>query len=345
MLTIPKLGQSIPVEVRGKAIIKPMKKNADEIVWTAFHEAGHELVNKVLLGDRMESKGISILPGFIEIDGRWIAYEGIARREQTETLAPTREVIMAKIAVLLAGESAELLSTKGARHSAGKANDIERASNLARTAILQWGLSDKWGITAPDAAGMNQFILGLSNSKKNLLEKEVRSMLEEGRLLAKQVLVANYDSFLNPMAAHLAEKGEISGRVLERFYQQRLNLMIHPTQTDVVAAKMTAFEAKVKAETPPKNTRDFEFYSFALQPKKVADPDVIRAAQRAKELAEVDLSPGQQLVKGNEPPVVEPAKSSTLTMPKKSGGPSGPMSPAVEPPAASSGNRCELLFR
>jgi MoxR-like ATPase len=330
-LTLPKTGQSFSVEVRGKPTIAKMKKNADEIVWTAFHEAGHEIVNKVLLGDRMESRGISILPGVVEINGRWIAYEGIARREQIETIAPTREVVMARIAVLLAGEAGELLSTKGARHSAGKSNDIERATTLARTAILQWGLSEKWGVTAPDSASVNQFILGLSNAKKNLLEKEVRAMLDEGRTLAKQVLVANYDSLLNPMASHLAEKGEISGRVLERFYRQRMNLIVHPSQAELVAERLRDFDAKTKLEAPPKSARDFEFYSFAMQPKKVADPDVIRESQRAKELAEVDLSPGLKLVKTAE---IEP-----VAKPK---GASGPMSLAIEP---ASGGRCELLFR
>lgn len=341
-LTIPKTGQVFPVEVRGKPTVKKMKQNANEIIWTAFHEAGHEIVNKVLLGDRMESRGISILPGVVEIDGRWIAYEGIARREQMESIAPTREVVMAKIAVLLAGEAGELLSTKGARHSAGKANDIERATRLARTAILQWGLSEKWGITAPDSDGVNQFILGLSNSRKNLLEKEVRAMLDEGRSIAKQVLVANYDSLLNPMASHLAEKGEISGRALERFYRQRTNLIIHPSQSDVVGQKLNDFEAKIKLETSAKSARDFEFYSFAMQPKTVADPDVIRASQRAKELAEVDLSPGLKLVKSDE---AAPPARPTLNIPKPKA-PTAPMTPIDRPPlAAASGGRCELLFR
>lgn len=342
-LSIPKTGQSFPVEVRGKSTVKAMKQNKNETVWTAFHEAGHEIVNKILLGDRMESRGISILPGVAPIGGRWISYLGIARREQTETMEYTREVVVAKIAVLMGGEAGELLSTKTERHSAGKSNDIERATALARTAVLQWGLSESWGHTAPDSSNVNQFIQGLSNTRKNLLEKEVRVLLDAGRLLARQVLIANYETLLNPIASHLAEKGEVSGRVLERLYKQRAGLMLHPDQTAAVAQKVTEFEIKVRAETPPGNLRDFEFYSFAMQPKTVADPELIRAAQRAKELSSVDLSPGLKIVKSlNEPPAPE---SKTLSLPKERKESTGPMSKLTEPPAASSGNRCEMLFR
>lgn len=328
-LKVVRTGQSFDVEVRGKATVSKMKKNANEIVWTAFHEAGHEIVTKVLLGDRMESRGLSILSGVTQIDGEWIMYEGIATREQIESLVLTPEVVIAKMAVLLGGEAGELLSTKGERHSAGKANDIQRATALANTAVLNWGLSQKWGLVAPGVEGVSSFISNLSNARRRILEKEVISMLDQARALARSVLIANYETLFNPIASHLAEKGEISGKALERFYQQRKLLVLHPDQTDEVAKKIAEFEAKIKIESPPTNLRDFEFYSFAKQPKTVADPEAVRSVKRAKELAEVDLTPGFKLVATNEP-LPASAKVSRAAAPVKM--------------AVANGGSCELLF-
>lgn len=130
-------GRVLPMTVKGKAVPRTVRRNPKDIVLTAYHEAGHEIVNKILLGDKMKSGGVSILPGVTEIEGQWLRYEGIARHEQTESLNPTREVVLAKIAVLLGGEAAEKLVTKNARHTAGISNDIERATSLARSAVLK----------------------------------------------------------------------------------------------------------------------------------------------------------------------------------------------------------------
>ncbi len=105
-------GRAIPIEVRGKPLVTKMHKPASEIILTGYHESAHEIVNKVLLGDKIKSKGVSVLPGVVEIGGEWIRYEGLASHEQVEHSVPTRELILARLAVILAGEQGENLSTK-----------------------------------------------------------------------------------------------------------------------------------------------------------------------------------------------------------------------------------------
>lgn len=294
-------GRVLPMTVKGKAFPRVVRKNPKDIILTAFHEAGHEIVNKVLLGDKMKSGGVSILPGVTEIGGQWIRYDGIARQDQVENLNPTREVVLAKIAVLLGGEAAEKLVTKNARHTAGVANDIERATALARSAVLMWGLSETWGVTGPGGQDLDKFMSGLSDERRKLLEAEVHKMVEEARALARSVLVANYENLFMPMGSHLAKKGEIRGDVLERFYQLREREMVRMTEQDLVKQLVEAFEKRRQAEAPPVNIRDFEFYSFVQQPKEVADPEAIRQAKRTQELALVDLSPGMTLVGSSRP--------------------------------------------
>jgi hypothetical protein len=164
-------------------------------------------------------------------------------------------------------------------------------------AVLRIGFSEKWGKTAiSDNQNPDSFIAGLSERKKKLYEKEVRSLLDEGSQLARKTIIANYDQIFMPVASHLAANGEVLGPVLERFYQQRKNLIVHPDDMQTVAERVRDFEAKIKAESPPVNKRDFEFYSFVQKPKTVVDVDALRKQRREKELASVDLSPGKVVV-------------------------------------------------
>lgn len=285
----------LSLTVKGRPVVRTTRRDPKATMLTAFHEAGHEVVNKVLLGDKIRSDGISILPGVTEIGGKWIRYAGVARQQNIEEMTPTREVIISRIAVLLGGEAGEVLSTKNSRHSAGISNDIERAAALARTAVLSWGLSEKWGVTSLGGQELDKFVVGLSEERRKILEEEVHTLLEEGRKLARSVLMANFDAIFNPVAMHLAKKGEVSGEALERFYQKNEREIVRATEFEVVQARLAEYEARKASEAPAKELRDFEFYSFARTPETIADPEVIRKVNLARELSTVDLSPGEAI--------------------------------------------------
>lgn len=296
-------GAVLPLEVRGKGVPKTMRIDQKEVILTAYHEAGHEIVNRILLGDKIKAGGISIIPGVVEINGNWILYEGLARHRQVEKMTSTPEVVIARMAVIMGGEAGEMLVTKTERLTAGKSNDIQRATSLARKAILTAGLSEKWGHTAPEHQSLDGYVNGLSEARRRVLEKEVALMLEEARTLARRVLIANYNSLFNPLGAHLAEKGEIKGEALERFYRrvEVANKIVVPGMKLAVDQAVADYETKVKKEAPPVNLRDFEFNSFTRMPATIADPEAIRNQRRAAALAAVDLSPGYALVKNSIP--------------------------------------------
>lgn len=288
--------EPLSFQIKGKAVSRKLRQDPSEILLTAFHEAGHEVVNHVLLGDKIKSAGVSILPGVTEINGQWVSYEGIARHEQFESYQITKEMVIAQIAVLAGGEAAEQLSTRNARHTAGKANDIQRATNLAKTAILKWGLSEKWGRSALlENQNIDVFLAGLSAAKKTVFEREVQVLIEEGRALAKKVIIANYENLFNPIAVHLASRGEISGPVLQRFYKQREHLTIAPDDNQRVSASVQKFQKRILQEGASKNSRDVEFYSFIDRPKSIVNIEELRAANRNHELSSVDLSEGNSV--------------------------------------------------
>lgn len=286
--------------VEGKGISRQIRKDPKDLVLTAFHEAGHEVVRKVLLGDKQQSGGITILPGMASVDGQMVRYLGLAKADPVEEHQFTREVVIAELAVLAGGEAGELLTTKGFRHTAGKTNDMQRATHMARTAILRWGLSEKWGRqTISDGQDMDKFIAGLSSSKKRILEQEVNLLIEEGRKLAKEVLIANYKTLFNPIGSQLAVRGEMSGKELLKFYEERESQIIHPDDRRSIQDHMQAFNAKIKLEKPPVNKRDFEFFSIVEMPKSIANIEQMIANRKAQELATADLSPGRKMVHQN----------------------------------------------
>ena len=102
---------------------------------TAYHEAGHALVAKLVPGTDPVHK-VSIIPR-----GRALGVTmQLPIRGQTQLLP---EVSLARIAVLMGGRAAEdiIFNT----FTTGAGNDIERATEMARKMVCEWGMSDKMG--------------------------------------------------------------------------------------------------------------------------------------------------------------------------------------------------------
>lgn len=187
---------------------------------TAYHEAGHELTRKVFLGDRRSTRGISIIPGVTQIGAEWIVYAGIAKSEETTRMRYTEAALLREMSVLFGGEVAETLVTKDYRHGEGKSNDIERATQMARSAILAYGLSEKFGRhAAPPGMKLEDFMATLSPGQLEIYESEMKRYLDEARKLAEEALLVNWDTFVD-MGKTLAEKGDMSGKDVEKVYKR-----------------------------------------------------------------------------------------------------------------------------
>lgn len=200
---------------------KPFRKTEESQKITAFHEAGHSIVGQKLFSKNSKPGMISIIPGVTMIGEEWVAYNGIATSEGISVPHQDRSLVLGRIAVWAAGETAERMVTHGEVHTAGKADDMKRASNLAQDAILRYGLSPKWGTRAiPSGMKMSDYLGSLSDSEKQLLQDEVRALVEEGRLMARKILEANFEDVLIPLANMLAEKGTVSTDEIREFYSK-----------------------------------------------------------------------------------------------------------------------------
>jgi cell division protease FtsH len=158
----------------------------------AYHEAGHALVGHVLPGTDPIHK-ISIVAR-----GRALGWT-MSLPEQDRYLR-TRNELMDELAMLLGGRTAEELVF--GEPTTGAQNDIERATQIARAMVTQYGMSDLLGplqLATPDgeASVLSQDVAGT-------IDAEIRRVVEDAHALALRVLTANRP-VLDRMAATLIE--------------------------------------------------------------------------------------------------------------------------------------------
>ncbi len=187
----------------------------DEKKDTAFHEAGHTLVAMLIPGTDPIHK-VSIIP-------RGMALGLTQQLPVDERHTYSRDYLINKIAVLMGGRAAEELVLKHMTTGAG--NDIERATEIARKMVCEWGMSNKIG---PRTLGKKEehVFLGkeisqsrdFSEDTANIIDSEVKKLISEHYEQAKEILSANSEILYNLAEALLEretlDKSEIEEIVL-----------------------------------------------------------------------------------------------------------------------------------
>jgi len=178
---------------------------------TAFHEAGHAVVTK-LLPSQDPVHQISIIPR-----GRSGGYTMHLPLEDRSY--ETRGEILDGIVVLLGGRAAEKLTLDDI--STGASNDIERASKAARQMITKYGMSDLLGPVCYGNENDEVFIgrdfaqsKNLSESVASKIDSEVQGIIRTQYERCLKLLEANMDK-LNRVADVLMERETISGDEFE----------------------------------------------------------------------------------------------------------------------------------
>jgi cell division protease FtsH len=172
---------------------------------TAYHEAGHALVARLLPGADPIHK-VTIIPR-----GRALGLTQQLPIDEKYTLS--RKFLFDKITILLGGRVAESLIFNEITTGAG--NDIEQASTLARKMVCDWGMSDKMG---PLSFGKKeeQIFLGreiaqhrdYSEATAVKIDEEVRRLVTDAQKIATELLTEKIDA-LKGVAHALLEKETI----------------------------------------------------------------------------------------------------------------------------------------
>jgi cell division protease FtsH len=195
---------------------RAMNPKEKEIV--AYHEAGHALVAMSVPHADPVNK-ISIIP-------RGIAALGYTQQMPTEDrYLMTREELLSRLCVLLGGRVAEEIIFGDV--STGAQNDLQRATDIARSMVMEYGMSEKLGPVTFAREPRSPFLdSGLAPRAREFSEKtaqeideEISRLLDEAHDKVRRILDEKRP-YLEKLAGQLLEKEVVEGEALRAFEKE-----------------------------------------------------------------------------------------------------------------------------
>jgi cell division protease FtsH len=189
---------------------KSMVMTDEEKQLTAYHEAGHAIVGR-LVPEHDPVYKVSIMPR-----GRALGITMfLPERDQ---YSASKQKLESQISSLFGGRIAEELIFGKERVTTGAQNDIERATNLARNMVTRWGLSERLGPLAYSEEEGEVF-LGRSVTKHkmvseetaHLIDEEIRSVIDRNYERSERLLRENMEKL------HLMAEALIKYETIDRF--------------------------------------------------------------------------------------------------------------------------------
>jgi cell division protease FtsH len=194
--------------VERKSMIIPLEERRI----TAYHEAGHTLVARMIPGTDPIHK-VTIIPR-----GRALGITQQLPIDEKHTYP--KDYLLDNITVMMGGRVAEELVLNSQTTGAG--NDIERSTELARKMACEWGMSERLG---PLALGQKeeQIFLGreitqhrdYSEETARLIDAEIRAIVTQSYEKAKEIIQMNLD-VLHRLASALLDKEVLDGNQIDR---------------------------------------------------------------------------------------------------------------------------------
>ena len=216
-----------------KVLMGPQKKSSiiteNDKKITAYHEAGHAIVQKKLqYGDEVHE--VSIIP-------RGMAGGYTSSRPVNDDRTLTKSKLNDMLVAFMGGRVAEEIAL--GEIQAGACNDIERATNIARKMVTEWGMSDKFGFMGFASGG--QVFIGRDYQEKNIyseklageIDEEIKKILDFNYKRTQQIINENIE-YVHNLAKLLLEK--------ETVYQEEVDLVLEGKQPDEIVKIMNKKE-------------------------------------------------------------------------------------------------------
>jgi len=192
---------------------KSMVMNEKEKKLTAYHEAGHAIVGRLVPSHDPVYK-VSIIPR-----GRALGVTMFLPEE--DRYSHSKEHLESNVSSLFGGRIAEEIIFGAEAVTTGASNDIERATSIARNMVTRWGLSNRLGPLAY-AEDEGEVFLGRSVTKhKNVsddtahaIDEEIRSVIDRNYERAERILHENMDK-LHTMAEALIKFETIDSQQID----------------------------------------------------------------------------------------------------------------------------------
>ena len=222
---------------------------------TAYHEGGHALVAHALPHTDPVHK-VTIMPR-----GRALGYTMVLPDE--DRYAVTRNQMLDQLAYTMGGRAAEELIFHDP--TTGASNDIEKATNLARAMVTQYGMTETLGAIKLGIADSQPFLgrdyghqRDYSENVAAIVDAEIRQMIENAHQEAFDILVANRD-VLDDLVNELLEKETLNKEEIEKVFKKVKKVRKRAAWTgskqrvpsDIPPVALKPAKLKAKAEDKP----------------------------------------------------------------------------------------------
>ncbi|MGN0438476.1 MAG: ATP-dependent zinc metalloprotease FtsH [Lachnospiraceae bacterium] len=207
------LFESIEVVFAGKEK-KDRILNKEEKRIVAYHETGHALATALQKHTEPVQK-ITIIPRTMGALGY------VMQVPEEEKYLNTQIEMENNLVTLLAGRAAEAIKFPSV--TTGASNDMEKATNLARSMVTMYGMSEKFGMVTLENVESRYLdgrsVMNCSDQTATEIDNEVRKMIKAAYQNAYDLLADNVD-VLDALAEYLIEKETITGKEFMEIFEQ-----------------------------------------------------------------------------------------------------------------------------
>ncbi len=202
-------------KARDKLLMGPEKRSMvmrkEDLLMTAYHEAGHTIVGRIVPEHDPVYK-VSIMP-------RGGALGITMFLPEIDQYSASKDKLESQIASLFGGRVAEALIYGKNKITTGASNDIERATQIARNMVTKWGLSDRLGpMDYGESEGMGYMgpqAKPMSEKMAQIIDEEIRNLIDRNYKRAEEILKEHMD-ILHNMAQALMDWETIDKHQIDR---------------------------------------------------------------------------------------------------------------------------------
>ena len=216
----------------------------------SYHEVGHALISALQKNSEPVQK-ITIVPRTMGALGY------VMQVPEEEKYLNTEAELRAMLVSTLGGRAAEEIVFDTV--TTGASNDIEKATELARSMVTQYGMSKKFGLiglaTVESKYLSNQATLNCAESTAAEVDKEVMQILADSYEEAKRLLSENRE-VLDKISTHLIEQETITGKEFMKIFRELKGIPEPEEKSEAKTEEKT--EAKVEEESESKTEEKSE---------------------------------------------------------------------------------------
>jgi len=195
---------------------RTMVMGREELLMTAYHEAGHAIVGRIVPEHDPVYK-VSIMPR----GGALGITMFLPERDQ---YSASKDKLESQISSLFGGRVAEALIYGKNKVTTGASNDIQRATQLARNMVTKWGLSDRLGpmdYGDSESGYMGAQAKPMSEQMAQIIDEEIRHMVDSNYLRAETILKEHIE-ILHNMAHALLDWETIDKFQIDELMQGKI---------------------------------------------------------------------------------------------------------------------------